>query len=907
MKAHSIKFKILSSQLILTVFTMLSIGGVCFFLIIHHMNDLQQERMQRFADVETEMIENTLRQQKILMERITISREFEDYAVTFKDMALIRHLSKFEAIFPVLAYVDQEGQEAVCVFRGRELDQGLGSYAKDAVFQESLRRQNMVVISPVTFNERLGEPVFQLFFSQYRYFGNEYMGTLVATLPVAAQKRVGFRKRGVVGDVVVIDLQGRIIYHSQKERLLTGLSGSGTEKILADLRLSREGFTRASVFGVDSFVIYMPMHEVSWALLVVMPVKDFFAVGNQFAIWALLLFVLTLLTAVVVSLRMTQRIVDPILGFISVVRAMARGDLSQRACISSYDEIRHLAEAFNSLAENLEKTIGVRDELTKENHAQRLLEQQHRAMQQYLNQIIESLPDATMVIDKDKKVVAWNRAMETLTGVSKNEMLGKGDYEYALPFYGERRPMLVDLLYFSVDEVRRKYDFVRREKDSLMAEVYVPKTYGGKGAYLLGSASLLYDQQGCVVGAVETIRDVSDRHLAMEQLNKARIVAEEANQAKSRFLSTVSHEIRTPLHAIISYAESIAEVFSVDEARHHAKIVLNQSGFLLSLINDLLDQAKIEAGKIVLVTAPMDFFVQIKSVQELMRSIVNRKGLDINLNYAVSVPHYVVADEHRLKQVLINLVGNAVKFTAQGSVTMNVLGVSGFQGRAMIRVEIVDTGIGIPAEKLKYVFDPFFQVDGRLARKFSGTGLGTTISKNLVELMGGEVGCVSEIGKGSTFWFTFPIIKCTDKEVLTLQALQHPVSVVSQGVSNAAGLKVLVVDDYEVNLDIIQIKLAVLGIKRVVLVLSGEKALEACRTEMFDCIFMDVQMNGMDGIAATRAIRALGGRWISLPIFGVTAHADQSVGDECLKAGMNDVLVKPFRGQDLLKMLCKWL
>lgn len=532
--------------------------------------------------------------------------------------------------------------------------------------------------------------------------------------------------------------------------------------------------------------------------------------------------------------------------------------------------------------------------------AERNLREAHR----YLNQIIEFLPDATMVIDHDSKVIAWNKAMEEITGLSKQAIIGKGDFEYAIPFYGERRPILIDLLHFSDTELADRYNSVHRDGNGLFAEVFVPKFRGGNGAHLLGSAALLHDQDGNTIGAIETIRDITDRHHAMVQLQNAKLAAEEASQAKSQFLANVSHEIRTPLNGIIGFAELIMREPRIDKVHTMAETIVHESDILLSLVNAVLDQARIESGKMEIAYSATDLKQLLTTVSQTVEVQAKKKGIAIGVVDSEEVPRFVVADKLRVCQVLMNLMNNSVKFTQQGSAVLRTTVERRELGRVWVRFAVTDTGDGIPDEKKFLIFQRFAQVDAAATRKHGGAGLGLSIAHGLVELMGGTIGFESHLGRGSTFWFVLPFSVCEKAEGAHVLADERGEWKSSQ--SACMSCPILLVEDYLPNQEVARLHLEAAGYT-VDIASDGVAALEHCDTKEYSLVLMDIQMPVMDGFEATRRLRRRSGWTERVVILGLSANADEKSRMECMAAGMNGLVTKPLRREAFLSEVAQRL
>jgi signal transduction histidine kinase/ActR/RegA family two-component response regulator len=530
--------------------------------------------------------------------------------------------------------------------------------------------------------------------------------------------------------------------------------------------------------------------------------------------------------------------------------------------------------------------------------AERALKESERR----LADIIEFLPDATFVVDKNGKVISWNRAIEKITGVKAELILGKGDYEYSLPFYGERRPTLIDMakgIDPKIDpEFEKKYDNLKRdeENNSLVGEAYMPLQ--GKGdAYLLGSASALYDSNGDYWGAIESIRDITDRKRVEEELQRSKEMAESATRAKSEFLANMSHEIRTPMNAVIGLTELLMDEKDekLTSAQRECVEMIRISGdTLLSIINNILDLTKIEANMTELEHRPIDVKGCIESSMDLVSGSVGDKRIKFSYKIEENVPQFIMGDPTRLCQILINLLNNALKFTEQGEIAVSVSNTNLDDGGYEIHFAVKDTGIGIPEDKMSRLFRSFSQVDASTARKYGGTGLGLAISKKLTEMMNGRMWVESAVGVGSVFHFTIradPIIG----EPLDLS---KPDSLYAQGKQKIKDLErsnselnILLAEDNVVNQIVTKKMLSKLGYNADV-ASSGIEALKALEKKRYDLIFMDVQMPEMDGLEAAREIRR---RWPEggPKIIAVTASAFKGDQEMCLAAGMDGYIMKP--------------
>nr|MBF0223633.1 response regulator [Desulfobulbaceae bacterium] len=647
---------------------------------------------------------------------------------------------------------------------------------------------------------------------------------------------------------------------------------------------------------------------LKWILVTIVPESDLMARINANTSKTLAIIGLVVIFSVALGIFMVSRMLTPIEKFSRDAEKLARGDFDIKPIThTNVNELSNLDLAFQAMGTKLQylfkrqkeqsDIIAKQNESLEKSVAERTVEL--KSANSRLKAFFENIPGHVNVVDKEFNIIAVSRGLLEDFGFDEmDSILGFKCYEV---FQGNSSPCAHCSL----------FECYRTKKTVIRYSTTEEESITGKALQIYSGAIL--DENNEIIGGIEYVADISDLRALEKELITAREKAELANRAKSDFLAHMSHEIRTPINAVINMNRLLLDTPLDENQKDYAKTAMLSSEILLFLINDILDFSKIEAGKLELENTPFNLLDTVESVVKIMESKAEEKELYLTHQIEPDVYPYLIGDPVRVRQVLLNFISNAVKFTEKGGINVTVFQKNINKTDTTVKFKISDTGIGISEEHKKRLFHSFSQEDSSTSRKYGGTGLGLAISKKLVALMGGEVGVVSEKNVGSTFHFTVTFKKNTnyDGSSCELNSLKKEGDAASRGAMDLSTMphaEILLVEDNIMNQ---KVALALLNKFDFLVDIAnnGREAVDAARRKHYDLIFMDMQMPEMDGIEATKIIRNCDSPVLNpnVPIISMTANATKNDRQKCYDAGMNAYLSKPIDPEELLSVIKKYL
>ena len=520
-----------------------------------------------------------------------------------------------------------------------------------------------------------------------------------------------------------------------------------------------------------------------------------------------------------------------------------------------------------------------------------------RAIPGRVRTAFDTMAEGLLVIDPKGYVVLANQAFAAVIGQAPESLVGRSSYSFDwMHADGSRVPDSACPWHATLQDTSLQRNAILSLKDG-----------AGKQRSFLVNCSPVLGARSKLQGVLISFDDVTELQEKEIELHIAKDEAEAANRAKSDFLANMSHEIRTPMNAILGFADLLRRGYHKNEAemQRHLNTIHASGKHLLELINDILDLAKVESGRLDLGRVPCAVHSTIREVMEILTVRAQEQGLWLRFECAGPVPETIISDPVRVRQIVTNLVGNAIKFTAKGGVTI-VLALRSDGPIQSIGIDVIDTGIGISPDRLDAIFDPFTQAEGSTTRRYGGTGLGLTISRRLARGLGGDIVAFSEMGKGSVFRVTLDTGPLAGVRMLTAEEATARSADVESATGTAwsfAPARVLVVDDGEANRELVRLVLEERGLS-VVGAENGQIAVDMATQQRFDLILMDMQMPVMDGFTATRTLLQRG---LTTPIVALTANAIKGFEGEIMQAGCTAYLTKPIDIDALMQTLAEIL
>ncbi|MBP6741053.1 MAG: response regulator [Leptospiraceae bacterium] len=540
---------------------------------------------------------------------------------------------------------------------------------------------------------------------------------------------------------------------------------------------------------------------------------------------------------------------------------------------------------------------------------QLLQEEKSLKLSEFQNIILNGTEYSIIAIDVNGIIINFNKGAEIMLGYKAEELIG----------------ITSPAILHDLDEVILRAEILSKELNTIVEpgfEVFVAKSKLGKAdinewTYIKKdksritvelSVTTLRDKKGGITGFLGIAKDITESKKLKEEIITAKEKAEAANLAKSEFLANMTHELRTPLNGVIGFTDLLIKTKLDEEQKRFMTTVYRSANSLLDLINDILDFSKIEAGKLELNFSEVDLSNLLAQVIDIVRYKAQKKQLDIILHIEENLPNVIKTDPIRLRQILINLLGNAIKFTEFGKVEINiqVLEREEEEKKSKFLFSVKDTGIGISEENQINIFKAFTQADSSTHRKYGGTGLGLSISNKLLGLMGSKLELKSELGKGSNFYFELWAITEIEIENKMKEQEELRITTINPNLEKQF-LKILIADDNPVNLFLMKsVLIQILPNSIIIEATNGQRALELYKIEKPDIIYMDIQMPEMDGYETTKAIREIETE-AHIPIIALTAGTVKGERERCEQAGMNDYLTKPVIKNSIENSILKWL
>jgi PAS domain S-box-containing protein len=696
---------------------------------------------------------------------------------------------------------------------------------------------------------------------------------------------------GKTGGYVLIAAQHRlVVIATDKTRIMESLPAVGVNAWVDKFAEGYEGATVAvNPKGVEVLVSGKRIPAVGWYMLASLPTAEAFAPIHAMQQRVLIVTILLTLLAGILTWWMLRRQLAPMLATTKALAAISATNLPPQSLpVPSQDEIGDLIGGFNRLLDSLAQ----RDAALNES-------------QRSYRTLIEWSPEAAAV-HRDGKLLYLNRAALRMFGVREaQDIVGTNIFDFIHPdFHPVVRERMNSVARDGGTAPMIEQKYLRLDGTPLDVEVQTTMIdFDGKPAFLAAMRDITARKQA--EAELAGHRDHLEELVLIRtaELSQARDDAEAANRAKSMFLANMSHELRTPMNGIMGMTDLALRRATDPKLIDWLNKSQGAAKHLLAVINNILDISKIESDRLVLEEKDFSFAEAMDEAMHMEDAPAQAKGLRLSWHIDPALPERLRGDALRLRQIVLNFTGNAIKFSAHGQITVRVSLAEEDSHSVLLKIEVTDQGIGISPEQQARLFHAFTQADGSMTRKYGGTGLGLIISRRIAHLMGGDAGVVSEEGSGSSFWATLRLRRATAVPPVAAKEAGEPARLTLARLF--AGTRVLVAEDEPVNREVISSLLENTGLAPA-LATDGQQALDMARGGGYGLILMDVQMPVMNGLEATRAIRQLPGM-AKIPILALTANAFDEDRDRCLAAGMDAHIGKPVEPDTLCEIVLHWL
>jgi PAS domain S-box-containing protein len=648
-----------------------------------------------------------------------------------------------------------------------------------------------------------------------------------------------------------------------------------------DCQISNEQINDQRLIKQDAILaLPSPLDRLAFKITVAQMKSQMLAPLYEMIQWYIGFAMVLLLAATWLARRIASQVTFGLFSLVKDANAIMHADdlVDHLMMIQSDDEIGQLALALNHLIKRLRQFyMELEDKVTDRTTALIQAEAIARQSSNYARSLIEASLDPLVTISSQGKITDVNQATERVTGLFREQLIGTDFSDY----------------FTDSDKASRGY----QQAFSIGKITDFPLTIrhvSGQFTSVIFNASVYYNDNGEVQGILAAARDVSRQNQIENELVQAKILAESANKVKSEFLANMSHEIRTPMNAIIGLSHLVLNKKVSPEIRDYLEKIYSSSNSLLSILNDILDFSKLEAGRLNIDCSSFELDEMLDNIYNLFADRATEKCLDFRMDVAPDVPRNLIGDALRLQQILINLLGNAIKFTEHGKVMLKITVQQLNSLQAQLLFCVTDTGIGMTEHDREKLFQPFNQVDGSITRRFGGTGLGLAISHNLLQLMGSEFSVVSVPGKGTSFSFELVLGVCQRASAISIPTSEDVGELLT-------GTRILVAEDNLVNQQVVKEFLNLSGVI-VEIANNGKEALALLENGVFDAVLMDVHMPILDGFEATKLIRNQA-RFAALPVIALTAGVTKEERDRCMASGMNYFIAKPINPETLISTL----